>query len=170
MGEDFCYLSIREMSSLLQRREISSVELTKAHISRINATEQQIGSYVTITSEEAEVQARMADQRIAQGNAGPLTGIPMQLKDNISTKGINTTCSSKMLENYIPQYNATVTERLMQAGTVLLGKGNMDEFAMGSSTENSGIHATNNPWDITRVPGGSSGGPAAAVAAGQAAF
>lgn len=170
MGKDFCYLSIREMSSLLQGREISSVELTRAHLSRINATEKRIGAYVTVTPEEAEIQAHAADLWIAQGKAGPLTGIPMQLKDNISTKGINTTCSSKMLENYIPRYDATVTERLKQAGTVLLGKGNMDEFAMGSSTENSGIHVTNNPWDVTRVPGGSSGGPAAAVAAGQAAF
>jgi aspartyl-tRNA(Asn)/glutamyl-tRNA(Gln) amidotransferase subunit A len=128
-------------------------------------------AYVTVTGELALEKAREADEKIRAGNAiTPLTGIPFAVKDCISTKGIRTTCSSKILENYIPQYDAVVMERLSKAGSVLIGKHNMDEFGMGSSCENSAFFPTSNPWDVTRVPGGSSGGSAAAVAANLCTF
>lgn len=163
-------LTIHEASDLLNRRETSSLELTQAILDRIQEVEHHVGAFVTVTKELALEQARRADKRIARGEAGPLTGIPMQLKDNLSTRDTRTTCSSRMLEDYVPIYNATVVERLNTQGPVLIGKGNMDEFAMGSSTENSAFHPTHNPWDLTRVPGGSSGGGAAAVAAGECLF
>ncbi len=163
-------LTAHEACDLLDARRISSVELTRALLDRIARVEEKVKAYVTITPEEALRQAEAADRRIAGGDAGPLTGIPMQLKDNIVTRGIRTTCSSRMLERFVPPYDATVARRLFAAGAVLLGKGNMDEFAMGSSTENSAFYPTRNPWDLERVPGGSSGGPAAAVAAGECCF
>ncbi len=164
------YMSVREMSDALATREVSSVELTQAHLDRIAALDGTVGAYLEVVGDEAIAQARAADERSASGVPTPLFGVPMQLKDNMSTRGIATTCASRMLEGYVPAYDATVTRLLADAGTVLLGKGNMDEFAMGSSTENSAFRPTRNPWDIERVPGGSSGGPAAAVAAGEAAF
>jgi aspartyl-tRNA(Asn)/glutamyl-tRNA(Gln) amidotransferase subunit A len=158
------------MSEALHRRELSSLDLTEAHLERIERLEPRLGAFLEVTSTVARQQARQADEQLAEGSAGPLTGIPMQLKDNISTSGVATTCGSLMLEGYVPPFDATVTQRLRDAGAVLLGKGNMDEFAMGSSTENSAYKTTANPWSTDRVPGGSSGGPAAAVAAGEAAF
>ena len=163
-------LTVGEASALLKKRELSSVELTTALLQRIRAVDDKVKAYVTVTEDLALRQAEAADKRIAAGEAGPLTGIPMQLKDNLATNGVRTTCSSRMLEQFVPPYDACVTERLAAAGAVLLGKGNMDEFAMGSSTENSAFFPTRNPWDLQRVPGGSSGGPAAAVAAGECLF
>ena len=163
-------LTIHEAGRKLAQREISSVELTRARLERIDRLEERIKSFITLTPELALRQAEQADQRIAAGEAGPLTGIPMQMKDLISTQGVTTTCASRMLEDYVPVYNATVAERLLSQGAVLLGKGNMDEYAMGSSCENSAFFPTRNPWDLKRVPGGSSGGGAAAVSAGEAVY
>jgi len=160
-------MTLEEAGALLRTKQATSVELTLAVLDRINAVEPKTRAYVTVTEDLAMQQARKADERIAKGQAGPLTGVPMQLKDNISTKGVRTTCSSKMLSNFVPVYDATVARKLYDAGAVLVGKGNMDEFAMGSSTENSAVQKTHNPWALDRVPGGSSGGPAAAVAAGE---
>ena len=163
-------LTIHEARALLDTHQISSTELTEAVQGRIAAVESQVGAFVTLTEDLAREAAAAADRSIAEGTATPLTGIPMQIKDVMSTKGIRTTCSSRILENFVPLYNATVVERLYARGPVLMGKGNMDEFAMGSSTENSAFHVTHNPWGLDRVPGGSSGGSAAAVAAGEALF
>lgn len=163
-------LTIRYARELLDSKQLSSVELTDAYLSRIEEIEGEVNSFVTVTSEVASQQAVFADRLIALGEQGILTGIPMQLKDNFCTKGVLTTCSSRMLENFVPPYDSHVTERLKSLGAVMVGKGNLDEFAMGSSTENSAIKPTRNPWDLDRVPGGSSGGPAAAVAASQCTF
>ncbi|MSQ11573.1 MAG: Asp-tRNA(Asn)/Glu-tRNA(Gln) amidotransferase subunit GatA [Dehalococcoidia bacterium] len=167
---DLYNLTIHEAHDLLRQRRASSTELTQAVLARIRQVEPRLQAFVTVTEEQALQDARAADERIARGDIAPLTGIPMQIKDVLNTKGIRTTCSSKMLENYVPIYDATVVARLKAQGAVLLGKGNMDEFAMGSSTENSAFHPTRNPWDTGRVPGGSSGGSAAAVAAGEAFY
>ena len=167
---DLHYRTVAELSRALAGKELSSVELTEAHLERIAALDPRIGAYLAVTPDTARAQAAEADRRIAQGDAGPLTGIPLQLKDNLSTRGIPTTCASLMLDGYTPPYDATVTARLAEAGGALLGKGNMDEFAMGSSNETSAFKTVHNPWDLSRVPGGSSGGPAAAVAAGLAPY
>ena len=160
-------LTIQQVRSMLDSGAVSSVELTKAVLERIGQVEDRVKAYVSVNEELAVKQAERADERIAEGDAAPLTGIPMQLKDNMATRGVATTCSSRMLESYIPPYDATVTQRLYEQSAVLVGKGNLDEFAMGSSTENSAFFPTRNPWDLDRVPGGSSGGPAAAVAASE---
>jgi len=163
-------LTIHEAHQLLKKRELSSVELTKGVLERIHHVEDKVRCFVTITEDAALAQARDADERIKAGKLSPLTGIPALIKDNMCTRGVKTTCSSKMLQNFVPPYDAAVVERLKAAGMVMLGKGNMDEFAMGSSTENSAFFATHNPWDLNRVPGGSSGGSAASVAAGEAVY
>ena len=160
-------LTIEQASVLLAKKEISSVELTQAALDRIRATDAEIQAFLTVTEEIALAQAQAADARLARGETGPLLGVPVGIKDVILTKGIRTTAGSKILENFIAPYDATVTRRLANAGAVCVGKTNCDEFAMGSSTENSGFTVTRNPCDHTRVPGGSSGGSAAAVAARQ---
>ena len=164
------WLSIQEAHAQLTSRQISSVELTQACLDRIDAVEDRVQSFLTLTPEIALSQAADADRMLAAGEGGPLTGVPVQIKDVMCTEGVPTTCASRMLENFVPVYNATAVERLMGQGAVMLGKGNMDEFAMGSSCENSAFHPTRNPWDLDRVPGGSSGGAAASVAAGEAIY
>lgn len=158
-----------ELSEMLKNKECSAVELCNDVLARINETENKIGSYVTVAEESAKENAKKIDKAMAAGEKlHPLAGIPIGIKDNISTKGIRTTCSSKMLENYVPPFDATVMNKINNAGMTVLGKMNMDEFAMGSSTETSYMHLTRNPYNTDCVPGGSSGGSAAAVAAGEA--
>ena len=164
------WLSVQEAHSLLTSRQISSVELTQACLDRIEAVEDRVQSFLTLTPETALAQAEAADRMLAAGEGGPLTGVPVQIKDVMCTEGVPTTCASRMLENFVPVYNATAVEQLLGQGAVMLGKGNMDEFAMGSSCENSAFHPTMNPWDLERVPGGSSGGAAASVASGEAIY
>ncbi|MBV9710282.1 MAG: Asp-tRNA(Asn)/Glu-tRNA(Gln) amidotransferase subunit GatA, partial [Ktedonobacteraceae bacterium] len=162
-------LTISEAAELLRQKKISSVELTKAHLERIRAVEPQVSAFTLVTDELALRQAEEADRRFARGeHLFPLTGIPIAIKDVVCTKDITTTCGSRMLEHFKPPYDATVMKRLNETGIVMVGKTNMDEFAMGSSTEHSAFFPTHNPWDLERAPGGSSGGSAAAVAAGMA--
>jgi aspartyl-tRNA(Asn)/glutamyl-tRNA(Gln) amidotransferase subunit A len=163
-------LTIHQAHELLRQGEITAVELTQSCLDRILAVDNRIKAYLTLTPELALEQAREADRRRAAGKDHPLLGVPMAIKDIICTEGVVTTCGSKILEDFVPPYDATVMELLHQAGAVLLGKTNMDEFAMGSSTENSGFFSTRNPWDLERVPGGSSGGSAAAVTADETIF
>jgi aspartyl-tRNA(Asn)/glutamyl-tRNA(Gln) amidotransferase subunit A len=164
-------LTAHEISQMLINKELSSEEITKAYIDRITKVEDKINAYITITADEAIKKAKNIDEKRMKGEKlHTLAGIPIAVKDNMCTKGIKTTCASKMLEDFVPPYNATVIDKLNKADTVILGKLNMDEFAMGSSNENSYFHKTMNPYDITRVPGGSSGGSAAAVAAHEAVF
>ena len=161
-------LTIHELRHKLRRGDLTSTQLTHALFDRIEDTDGKIGSYLTLCRDRGMAEARAADERLARGDASsPLLGIPLALKDVLLTEGVPTTCASRILQGFTPPFDATAVRRLREAGAVLLGKTNMDEFAMGSSTENSGFSLTRNPWDPDRVPGGSSGGSAAAVAAGQ---
>jgi aspartyl-tRNA(Asn)/glutamyl-tRNA(Gln) amidotransferase subunit A len=166
---ELCDKSAYDLSRLLRKREVGAREIVESVFSRIDEKEPLIHAFITVTRDTALEQADHADQLLAKGgDIPPLTGIPIAIKDLLCTRGIKTTCASKILANYVPPYNATVVDRLFQDGAVLVGKTNMDEFAMGSSTENSALGLTRNPVDPERVPGGSSGGSAAAVAAGEA--
>ena len=170
MSSQIFYMTIDEMAKALRSKELSALEITEAHLARIDSIDPQVGAFLTICADQAVSNAKKTDERISNGLFNSLTGIPNQIKDNISTKDIKTTCASMMLSDYIPPYNATVTQSLNDEGSILLGKGNMDEFAMGSSTENSAFKLTTNPWNSAFLPGGSSGGPAAAVSACEVVF
>ena len=161
-------MSIAELRQQLKLGKLSVSELVDDQLSRINEVDKQLNAFLEVTSERAREDAKRIDKALAAGDPlPPLAGIPIAIKDNLCTKGIKTTCSSRMLEHFVPPYESTVTQRLWKSGAVLIGKTNLDEFAMGSSTETSAFGATSNPWNINRVPGGSSGGSAAAVAAGE---
>ena len=161
-------LTIAEALTLMRAKELSALELTEAHLARIERLDPQIRAFLTVTADFARAGAQAADEARAAGDERPLLGVPIALKDVLSTKGIETTCGSKILKGYTPVFDATAVARLYDAGAVMLGKLNMDEFAMGSSTENSGYFRTANPWNLAHVPGGSSGGSSAAVAANMA--
>ncbi|RMD58788.1 Asp-tRNA(Asn)/Glu-tRNA(Gln) amidotransferase subunit GatA, partial [Candidatus Parcubacteria bacterium] len=164
------HLPIKELQKKLTQKELSSVELTRLYLDRIERLNNQLNVCLTVCNLQALKEAEEADKRRARGEEGEFLGIPYLAKDNILTRGVKTTAASRMLANYIAPFDATVIKRLKRAGAVLLGKTNLDEFAHGASTENSAFGPTRNPWDIERVPGGSSGGSAAAVAAGMGAF
>jgi len=155
-------LTLSEAQAQLRAGAITAVALTQAHLERIRALEPDIHAYLTVTEDLALQAAEDADRRRANGDDSPLLGIPLAIKDVLMTRGVPTTAGSRILEGFIPPYTATAVQRLLDAGAVMLGKTNTDEFAMGSSTENSGYGPTHNPWDLARVPGGSSGGSAAA--------
>jgi aspartyl-tRNA(Asn)/glutamyl-tRNA(Gln) amidotransferase subunit A len=167
---ELCDYTIHELHEMMKRREITSRQITESVLSRIDQVESQIRAYITVLREEALEQASTIDQKLQKGEIPltPLTGIPIAIKDLICTRGVLTTCAAKILHNFIPPYDATVIVRLKQQNIVIIGKTNLDQFGMGSSTENSYYGITRNPWDLSRVPGGSSGGSAAAVIAGEA--
>lgn len=162
---DLTALKISDLRSMLDKKELSAKELTDAYLDRIKAVDDKLESYITVTAEAAGRAAEKAQEKINKGEASALCGIPLAIKDNICTDGVKTTCSSKMLGNFVPFYNATVMDKLEKEDAVMLGKVSMDEFAMGGSTQTSAFKKTRNPYDLTRVPGGSSGGSAAAVSA-----
>lgn len=162
-------LTLHAMQQRLRNKEVTSVELTRAFLERIGSVDPSINAYLTVTAEQALEDAARADRRLAEGQGAELTGIPLALKDIFITEGVRTTCASRILENFVPPYDGTAVAKLKEQGAVLLGKLNMDEFAMGSSNENSAFGAVKNPWNLDYVPGGSSGGSAACIAARLAA-
>ena len=165
---DLYDLTVHELLDKLKNKEITLEEINKSYIERINEKENEVKAFVTITDEDAVEKAKKIDDDIKNGKeVSKLSGIPIGIKDNICTKNVKTTCSSKMLENFVSPYDATVMNKINKENMIMLGKLNMDEFAMGASTEYSYFKKTSNPWDLKRVPGGSSGGSAAAVAAGM---
>src|SRR5688572_9083966 len=157
--------TLAELANKLRAKEFSVTEITKTLLGRIEASQSKLNAFVTVTADSALAQAQAADAALASGKAGPLTGLPLAHKDIFCTRGVKTSCGSRMLDNFVSPYDATVVEKLNAAGMVMLGKTNMDEFAMGSSNETSYYGPVKNPWDLALVPGGSSGGSAAAVAA-----
>jgi aspartyl-tRNA(Asn)/glutamyl-tRNA(Gln) amidotransferase subunit A len=162
---DLTRQSAATLASAIARKEVSSEEVTKAHLDRISQVDERVHAFLHVNRESSIARAREVDQQLAKGElSSPLAGVPIALKDLLATKGVPTTCGSRILEGWRPPYNATIVDKLNAAGVVSLGKTNMDEFAMGSSTEHSGYGPTHNPWDLTRIPGGSGGGSAAAVA------
>jgi aspartyl-tRNA(Asn)/glutamyl-tRNA(Gln) amidotransferase subunit A len=164
-------LTAHQIHQLLTEKQVSSVEVTESALNRIEQVEDRVKAFLTLTKEQALAQARAVDEKIARGEQiAPLEGVPAAIKDNMCTKGVLTTCASKILPNFVPPYDATVISKLNRQGVVMLGKLNMDEFAMGSSTENSRVQLTRNPWNLDRVPGGSSGGSVASVAADEVFF
>src|SRR5215470_14817759 len=158
-----------ELAAVIAAGEVSALEVTDAHLARIDTVDKEVNAFLYIAKDDAREAARKVDRSRAAGEVlGPLAGVPLALKDVFATTDMPTTCGSRILEGWRPPYDATVTRRLRQAGVVILGKANMDEFAMGSSTENSAFGPSHNPWDLSRVPGGSSGGSSAAVTAFEA--
>ncbi|NTW05392.1 MAG: Asp-tRNA(Asn)/Glu-tRNA(Gln) amidotransferase subunit GatA, partial [Peptococcaceae bacterium] len=163
------YLTAHQLQTMMAAKEVSAEEICRGALDRIEKTDSRLKAFITVTGELALEQARAVDKKIAAGETlSPLAGIPVALKDNLCTEGIKTTCASKIFGNFVPPYSATVVEKILSQDMVILGKTNMDEFAMGSSNENSSFSPVSNPWDTDRVPGGSSGGSAAATASGQA--
>ena len=169
-ADDLAHLTIEQAGALLASGGVTSTALTEAVLARIGRDDGRYRAFLTVDRDGALAQAAAADDRRRDGRAAPLTGVPVAVKDNLCTKGLRTTCGSRMLEAYVPPYDATIVARLRDAGAVIVGKTNLDEFAMGGSTENSAFGPSRNPWDTTRVPGGCSGGSAAAVAYGGCTF